>query len=247
MTTPYTSAAVIGSTGLVGAQILATLLTTTAIKTTTISRRAPANPTSSANLNALVEADTAAWAPKLTALAPPPHTVLSALGTTRAAAGGIANQWKIDHDLNVELVRAAKDAGVKTFVFVSSAGTRGLIGSRAPYSRMKVGVEDAIRDAGFDNAVIVKPGAILGAREQPHFGGGFLNAAVRSLSYVSQGLQDAVGQEHEVIARAAVRAAQVVAEGGAPEKYWVIESADIVRLGRTEWKQDAAEKPAATA
>ncbi|KAM0277879.1 hypothetical protein ACHAQH_005511 [Verticillium albo-atrum] len=246
MSTPYTSAAVIGSTGLVGAQILATLLTTTAIKTTTISRRAPANPTSSPNLNAIVEADTASWAPKLAALTPPPHTVLSGLGTTRAAAGGIANQWKIDHDLNVELVRAARDSGVKTFVFVSSAGIRGFVGSRAPYGKMKIGVEDAIKDAGFDNAVILRPGAILGAREQPHFGGGFLNAAVRSLSYVSQGCQDAIGQEHEVIARAAVRAAQIVAEGGAPDKYWVIEAADIVRLGRTEWK-NSADKPTATA
>ncbi|KAG7101130.1 Protein FMP52 like protein [Verticillium longisporum] len=246
MSAPFTSAAVIGSTGLVGSQILATLLTTTSIKTTTISRRAPPNPTGTPNLNAIVEPDTTAWAAKLTAVTPTPHTVLSGLGTTRAAAGGWANQWKIDHDLNVELLRAAKAAGVKTFVFISSAGTRGLVGSRAPYSKMKIGVEDALRDAGFDHAVVVRPGAILGTRETPQTGGRLLNAAVRSMSFFGQGVQDAFGQEHDVIARAAVRAAQIAAEGGAPDKYWVLESADIVRLGRTEWK-DPAEKPAATA
>ncbi|RBQ88612.1 hypothetical protein VDGD_01583 [Verticillium dahliae] len=111
---------------------------------------------------------------------------------------------------------------------------------------MKIGVEDALRDAGFDHAVVVRPGAILGTRETPQTGGRLLNAAVRSLSFFGQGVQDAVGQEHDVIARAAVRAAQIAAEGGAPDKYWVLESADIVRLGRTEWK-DPAEKPAATA
>ena len=90
--------AVIGSTGLVGHQILATLLHLDASKTVyTISRRAPKTEPS-AKLSATVEADTAKWASQFAALSPPPKVVFSALGTTRAQAGGIQNQWKIDHD-----------------------------------------------------------------------------------------------------------------------------------------------------
>lgn len=46
----------------------------------------------------------------------------SALGTTRAAAGGFENQRKIDYDLNLELAKAARAAGTKVYVLISSSG-----------------------------------------------------------------------------------------------------------------------------
>lgn len=45
------------------------------------------------------------------------------------------------------------------------------------------------------------------------------------------------GQDQAIIGRAAVAAARIVEEGNAPSKYWVLEQADIVRLGRDEWKE----------
>jgi len=92
-----TSAAVIGSTGLVGHDILKTLLNLDAYKNVyTISRRAP--KAESPKLSATIETDTTKWASQLSALSPLPSIVYSALGTTRAQAGGVQNQWKIDHD-----------------------------------------------------------------------------------------------------------------------------------------------------
>ncbi|KAH6678828.1 hypothetical protein F5X68DRAFT_212735 [Plectosphaerella plurivora] len=236
----YSTAAVFGSTGLVGSFILPTLLATPSLQTTTISRRAPKPATASpapSNLNAVIETDTAAWAPKLPSLSPPPHTVFSAVGTTRAAAGGIANQWKIDHDLNIEIAKAAKAAGAKTYVFISSAGTRGLMASFAPYSKMKVGVEEAIRGLGFDNAIILRPGLILGTREESRLAEGLAHSAVHGLGRLSQAAKDSIGQDASEIGRAAVVASEIAAEGKAPEKFWVLEGADIIRLGRTEWKE----------
>ncbi|KAM4062965.1 NAD(P)H-binding domain-containing protein [Hirsutella rhossiliensis] len=233
-------AAVIGSTGLVGSHILSTLLASAEAyqPVYTITRRAPkaaAAADQQQQLQTIVDADTSKWAAALSGLAPVPAAVFSALGTTRAAAGSIQNQWKIDHDLNVELARAAKEAGVATFVFVSSGGTRGMLSGMAPYSKMKNGVEDVVRDLGFDHAVILKPGVILGQREQSRFAEGLAQTVARGLGRLGAGVQDMVGQDADVIARAAVRAAQLAAQGKAPAKYWVVEASDIVRLGRTEW------------
>ncbi len=138
--------------------------------------------------------------------------------------------------MNIELAEAARAAGVETFVFVSSGGTRGFGTGSLPYSKMKVGVEDSSKSLAFDQAIILRPGIILGHREVPHQGVLLLTSLVRSLSRFGQGWQDKFGQEAEVIGRAAVHAATLAAEGKAPSKYWILEQADIVRLGRDEWK-----------
>ena len=232
------STLVLGCTGLTGSFILTNLLSSPSTGTVhTISRRAPKAP-SDPKLHAIVDTDTTTWATThLPSLTPPPTTVISALGTTRAAAGGIANQWKIDHDLNVELARAAKAAGAKNFIFVSSAGTRGALAKRVPYSQMKQGVEDTVKELGFETAIILRPGMILGKREESRAAEAVFQGLVRGIGkLVGTWAQDKIGQEAEVIARAAVHAARIADEGKAPAKWWVLEQADIVRLGRDEWK-----------
>ncbi|RYP60296.1 hypothetical protein DL771_010560 [Monosporascus sp. 5C6A] len=147
-----------GSTGVLGHQILSTLLTPDTFQAIhTISRRPP--KTESPKLSAQIEAD-------------PP--------------------------VNIELAKAAHAAGVKLYLFVSSAGTRGLHGCYAPYMRMKQGVKDVIRDIAFEQT-IMRTGAILGKREVEHPGGSLLNTAIRSLGWINQGWQDGLGQEAAVI------------------------------------------------
>ncbi|KAI1766936.1 NAD(P)-binding protein [Hypoxylon sp. FL1150] len=229
------TAAVIGSTGLVGNVILTTALGLDAFKTVyTISRRAPKQE--SPKLAATIEADTTKWTSNLSSITPLPSIVFSALGTTRAAAGGIENQWKIDHDLNVELAKAARAAGVNTFVFVASAGTRAFPASTLPYSKMKIGVEDSIRSLEFQQAIILRPGIILDHRDVPHQGATPLISLIHGLGKISRGWKDKWGTEAEVIGRAAVHASILAAEGKAPSQYWILEQADIIRLGRDEWK-----------
>lgn len=185
-----TTAAVFGCTGAVGSKILDGLISSEAFSSVkTVSRRAP--PAQSPKLEAVVETDSSKWGGLISTLSPKPSVVFNAVGTTRAAAGGIQNQWKIDHDLCIENAKAAKEAGVKTYVYISSAGTRGLVASYLPYSKMKVGVEDAIKALDFDHAIILRPGAILGEREKPK--NKFFEDLMGSLHKVSQGLQDAMG------------------------------------------------------
>ncbi|PHH61375.1 hypothetical protein CDD81_453 [Ophiocordyceps australis] len=245
MATP-SSTAVMGSTGLVGSHILSTLLSDLSASAPspvhTISRRAPKAPSNSApsRLNAVIEAKAESWPSAFGKLSPAPRTVFSAVGTTRAAAGSLAAQWKIDHDVNIALARAAHQAGTRTFVFISAQGTRNMLSARSPYCQMKNGVEDAVRDMGFEHAIMIKPGIILGPREQSRTVEGLAQTTVRALGCVSGWAKDSVGQDAEVIARAAVRAAQLAEQGKAPSKFWLVEPKDIVKLGRDEWPGDAS-------
>ncbi|KAI4748252.1 hypothetical protein E4T50_01432 [Aureobasidium sp. EXF-12298] len=224
-----------GSTGAVGSQILATLLsspTCTSLKT--ISRRAPEIENS--KLQAIIEADTTKWGPLIATLSPTPSVVYNAVGTTFASAGSVAAQWAIDHDLCVENARAAKAAGVKTYVYCSSAGTSSSFSPFAltPYARMKRGVENDIKELDFENAIILRPGMILG-RESPK--NKWLEDLFDGFKRISQGFQDNWAQDQTVIGRAAVAAVRAVEEAKAPEKFWILEQSDIVRLGRDEWKE----------
>lgn len=186
-----TTAVVFGCTGAVGSQILATLLAIDAFSSVkTVSRRLP--KAQSPKLQAIEEGDVSKWGSLISTLSPKPSVIFNAVGTTTAAAGGVQNQWKIDHDLCIENARAAKAAGVKTYVFISSGGTRGVFSPFAyvPYSKMKVGVEDAIKELGFEHAIILRPGMILG-REKPK--NAFLENIFANLNKLGQGVQDKIG------------------------------------------------------
>lgn len=116
----------------------------------------------------IIEADTQKWGPLIATLSTRPSVVFNAVGTTYGSAGSVAAQWAVDHDLCVGNAEAAKAAGVKTYVYCSSAGTSGTLSPFAltPYAKMKRGVETAVKELDFENAIILRPGMILG-RETP--------------------------------------------------------------------------------
>lgn len=79
---------------------------------------------------------------------------------------------------------------MKTYVFISGAGTGGFLSGYVPYSKMKVGVEDAIKELDFEHAIILWPGMILG-REKPK--APFLENIFENLNKLGQGVQDKLG------------------------------------------------------
>lgn len=91
----------------------------------------------------------------------PIDILLTGLATTRSV-GGTDFQYKIDHDLNLELAKAAKEKGCKTLVLVSSLGANK--DSRFFYPRMKGEIERDMIALDFDKTIILRPGILLGNR-----------------------------------------------------------------------------------
>ncbi|EGX43324.1 hypothetical protein AOL_s00215g60 [Orbilia oligospora ATCC 24927] len=235
MTTTF---ALLGATGLVGSNILKYLIqspTPSAIVTLTrrehdetiVSSAAAANHT----LTAKIDKDTSKWATifgEACKVSPPP-IVFTALATTRAAAGGLDKQYALEHDVNVAVAKAAKEAGVKTFVLISAS--RADKDSHMGYTKLKGDIEHHIEEFGFERFIILRPGLLLGSRNETRIAEGILQAVANGLRRISGGyLSDSWAQAGDVVARAAVRAALDDNVKGKKILY----QNDIVELGNKE-------------
>ncbi|KAF2029819.1 NAD dependent epimerase/dehydratase family protein-like protein [Setomelanomma holmii] len=225
------TAVLAGSTGQVGSLILANLFAHPSFSAVyAYTRRDLPNPTASTKLNSIVSADTTRWGslfPRELA----PKIMFSGLGTTKAGAGSLENQRKIDYDLNLELAKAAKDAGVDTYVLISSAGAN----SKAmfAYPKMKGELEDAVRALGFKHTVLLRPGFIAGERtsRETALAENALKWVAKGLGGLSNALKDPWAQDGELIAKAAV-AAGVKCLEGREGGVWEVGQGEIVKLGR---------------
>ena len=85
---------------------------------------------------------------------------ISTLGTTISAAGSQAAFAAIDHDAVVAFARAAREAGARQFLMVSSVGA----GGASFYLKTKGRAEASVRALGFQRVDIFRPGLLLGER-----------------------------------------------------------------------------------
>jgi len=189
---------------------------------------------SSTNLRPIIETDSSRWSESVKALSPPPNVFISALGTTKAQAGSIEAQRKIDYDLNLSLAQAAKDAGIQVYVLISSDAVSRK--SMFPYSRMKAELEDAVQSLDFPHTVILKPGLLVGTRSESRPAEAAIRGIAKGLRSISKSLTDFWAQDADVIGKAAVAASVQCIEGKREKGTWVISQSEIIRLGRTEWK-----------
>lgn len=87
------------------------------------------------------------------------------LGTTWAKAGKDEAAFRaVDHDLVLASARAAKAAGIKRMIAVSSAGADALAKNR--YLRIKGETEEALGKIGFKRLDILRPGLLRGRRDE---------------------------------------------------------------------------------
>ena len=132
------------------------------------------------------------------------------------------------------MAKAAKDAGINTYVLISVSGASA--GSMLPYPRMKGELDDAVSHLGFKNTIIIRPGLLVGNRDQNRLGEAQLQKLASALGGVTNTLKDFWAQDADVVAKAAIAASQECDSGKRRDGVWILNQAEIVRLGRTEWK-----------
>ncbi|MDE1466330.1 NAD(P)H-binding protein [Aurantiacibacter sp. D1-12] len=149
----------VGATGLVGRSVIARTADLPQLVLQGLARREMQFP-EGARME-LVLADTEDWGEVVSSIQP--EAVICALGTTIRKAGSQEAFRKVDYDLVMQVARAAKEAGTRGFVHVSSVGAE--TGTKNFYLRTKGEVERDLKALHFKRLDVLRPGLLRGTRE----------------------------------------------------------------------------------
>ena len=155
-----TRVVLVGATGLIGRAVMAEAVARPDIHLVAVARREVPLP-KGARMEMLLS-DTEHWPDAIAAGRP--HVVVIALGTTIKAVGGDKQAFRaVDHDLVLECAAAAKAAGARQLIVVSSVGAQ--FSSKNFYLSVKGEVEDKLAKLHFERLDIMRPGLLRGKRE----------------------------------------------------------------------------------
>jgi uncharacterized protein YbjT (DUF2867 family) len=150
----------VGATGLVGRRVIEACIGRNDIRLSAISRREVKLPKGARMELFVAEPDK--WGEVFDALQP--TALISALGTTIKKVGGDEEAFRaIDQHLVLDTAQAAKDAGVRRMVAISSIGAD----ARAKnfHLRVKGETEASLSKIGFKRLDLLQPGLLRGPRE----------------------------------------------------------------------------------
>ena len=151
--------ALVGATGLVGQALIRAAVGRSDIRLVAIARREVPLPPG-ARMEVLV-AEPKGWGDAIAAANA--DAVVCALGTTIRRVGGDQQAFRaVDHDLVLAVGRAAKTAGVRQFIVVSSVAP--YLSTKNFYLRTKGEVEQALAKLGLTRLDIIRPGLLRGQR-----------------------------------------------------------------------------------
>ena len=151
--------ALVGSTGLIGGEVMRLSVGREDIRLVAIARREAPLP-AGARMEMFV-ADPTKWGEVFEAIQP--TAVICALGTTWKKSGRDEAAFRaVDHDLVLDTARAAKAQGVERFVAIGSAGSDAL--SKNRYLRTKGEVERELGKMRFKRLDVLRPGLLKGKR-----------------------------------------------------------------------------------
>lgn len=156
-------AVLVGSTGLVGQEILRSLIQNHQVdEIKSFSRNT--TPLQSPKLSQrIIDFDQMSeWDHELEA-----DIAFSALGTTRSRAGSYQNQYKVDYTYQAQFAVACKKHQVGHFVLISSIGADAK--SKIPYLKMKGELENFVATLNFPFLKILRPGPLVGARSHRRY------------------------------------------------------------------------------
>lgn len=156
-----TRIALVGATGLIGMSLIRLAVTRPDIRIVGISRREAALPPG-ARMEMLV-AEPSGWGDAIAAANA--DVLVCALGTTWKKAGKDEAAFRaVDQDLVLACGKAAKAAGLRQMISVSSVGADPL--ARNFYLRVKGETEQALGKLGIPRLDILRPGLLRGPRAE---------------------------------------------------------------------------------
>lgn len=151
----------VGATGLVGSALVRAAVGRTDTRVVAVSRREMALP-QGARMEVLL-ADPANWDDAIAAARP--DVVVSALGTTWKKAGEDEAAFRaVDQQLVLDCARWGLEAGARQFIAVSSVGAS--LAAKPLYLRVKGEVETALGKLGYPRLDVLRPGLLVGPREE---------------------------------------------------------------------------------
>ncbi len=153
--------ALVGATGLIGTTLKNFAVGRSDLRLVAIARREVALP-KGARMELLV-ADPANWGDAIAAASA--DVLVCALGTTWRSAGKDEAAFRaVDQHLVLACAKAAKAAGIRQMIVISSVGAGS--GGKSFYLRVKGEVEQALGKAGIPRLDILRPGLLRGPRTE---------------------------------------------------------------------------------
>ncbi len=162
--TPSYKAIIIGSSGMVGTQVLDLLLSSeTYTEVVSLVRRKSgiSHPKLSEHV---IDFDQ----PKTWEHLVKGDVLFSCLGTTIAKAKSTQNQFKVDFTYQYQVAEIAARQGVTVYALISSAGANA--NSKAFYMQTKGKLDSAVMQLGFRTLIILRPGQLFGVRFEKRLG-----------------------------------------------------------------------------
>lgn len=157
---PLRTALVIGSTGMVGRELIKQLCESSEFEQVISFVRRSSGFSHSKLQEHVVNFDQPeSWKELLKG-----DVLFSCMGTTLAAAGSKASQYKVDYTYQYETARMAAENNVPVYVLVSSTGANA--NSALFYPKIKGQLDEAVQKLGFKSVQILRPGQLYGKRQQ---------------------------------------------------------------------------------
>lgn len=158
------TALVAGATGLIGSQLVTTLLEDQRYSLVKTITRKPVSQTHPRLENFVVDFNTLSeYNDELKA-----DDVFCCLGTTMSAAGSKKAFEQVDYHYPLTLAQRCKDLGATKYLLVSALGADPR--SSVYYNRVKGRVEEAVREVGYDSLHIFRPSLLVGPRTEHRSG-----------------------------------------------------------------------------
>lgn len=177
------TAVLIGSTGLVGSELLRQLMQDADFhKVRILVRRPVADSHPKLDVRVINFSDTSQFKEAIGS----GDIIYSCVGTTnKKVRGDKAAYRKVDFDIPVNAATFAKEAGFEKFVMISSVGANAK--SNNFYLRLKGEVEAAIEKIAIPSIAIFRPGFLIGKRKESRLGENLMKIVSRVFSFVFTG------------------------------------------------------------